>query len=50
MKYRFRSCENPKFSNGGRDCVGTDIDSQLCNVEPCNPGKFPICFIITFVS
>ena len=33
---RFRYCTNPEPSNNGRACIGSGIDTQSCNDEPCN--------------
>ena len=38
FQFRFRSCDNPAPSNGGKLCPGNDVQSQLCNVQSC-PGK-----------
>lgn len=35
FQFRFRSCDNPAPSNGGKFCPGNDVQSQLCNVQSC---------------
>ncbi|XP_028823701.1 hemicentin-1 isoform X1 [Denticeps clupeoides] len=32
---RYRTCENPRPSNGGRACGGTDTEIQRCATESC---------------
>ncbi|KAL9989079.1 hypothetical protein ACROYT_G003587 [Oculina patagonica] len=34
-QYRFRSCDNPVPSNGGKRCPGNNVQSQSCNVHSC---------------
>ncbi|PFX30360.1 hemicentin-1-like isoform X2 [Stylophora pistillata] len=34
-QYRYRLCDNPAPSNGGKFCPGNDVESQLCNVQSC---------------
>lgn len=37
---RYRTCDNPHPSNGGRACGGPDSQIQRCNTDPC-PGELP---------
>ncbi|XP_051923960.1 A disintegrin and metalloproteinase with thrombospondin motifs 13 isoform X1 [Hippocampus zosterae] len=32
---RTRQCNNPRPAFGGKDCVGIDIEAELCNRQPC---------------
>ncbi|KAL3883529.1 hypothetical protein ACJMK2_029785 [Sinanodonta woodiana] len=32
---RHRACNNPAPSNGGRSCVGSDMESQTCSLSAC---------------
>ncbi|CAG2224397.1 HMCN [Mytilus edulis] len=32
IKHRIRSCDNPKPSDDGKDCVGPSIESVICNL------------------
>ena len=38
LKKRYRTCSNPKPSNGGEQCSGTSEESASCNTKRC-PGK-----------
>ena len=44
LRERTRSCDNPKPSNGGADCVGEALESEACNKEKCRAG---LCFSIS---
>ncbi|XP_072186520.1 SCO-spondin [Excalfactoria chinensis] len=35
MRTRTRSCSDPPPKNGGQPCVGEDLQSQSCNLQPC---------------
>ena len=37
-RYRTRRCDDPEPTNGGMECVGNNIQEEICNEEPC-PGK-----------
>ena len=37
---RYRTCDNPRPSNGGRACGGPDSQIQRCNTDMC-PGEPP---------
>lgn len=37
---RYRTCDNPRPSNGGRACGGPDSQIQKCNTDMC-PGELP---------
>lgn len=37
---RYRTCDNPRPSHGGRACGGSDSQIQRCNTDMC-PGKLP---------
>lgn len=32
---RRRKCDNPSPQSGGQDCQGSNIDFEMCNIEPC---------------
>ena len=32
---RSRQCDAPAPSNGGKECVGFDEESEKCNIKPC---------------
>ena len=34
---RSRLCNNPAPQNGGANCTGNDIDTQICNQGNCPP-------------
>ena len=34
---RFRSCASPSPLNGGRNCIGSDAEFQMCETVGC-PG------------
>ena len=46
-KERFRSCSDPTPQYGGDDCLGTETESDHCNIQPC-PSK--ICFFLYVLS
>ncbi|MEE6525782.1 hypothetical protein FKM82_026024, partial [Ascaphus truei] len=35
MQERVRLCSNPPPANGGRPCVGRDVDVRTCKLPPC---------------
>ncbi|KAL2089466.1 hypothetical protein ACEWY4_014154 [Coilia grayii] len=35
VQHRLRQCNNPLPANGGRHCVGSDIDTRTCHGKPC---------------
>ncbi|KAH1022499.1 hypothetical protein HUJ04_011892 [Dendroctonus ponderosae] len=35
VQYRYRNCDNPKPSFGGKDCEGSNEDYRLCNKSAC---------------
>ncbi|KAI1902968.1 hypothetical protein AGOR_G00022040 [Albula goreensis] len=35
VRFRTRQCDNPSPTNGGRTCLGSSYESQLCNTEEC---------------
>ena len=37
---RYRTCDNPRPSSGGRACGGPDSQIQRCNTDMC-PGELP---------
>nr|XP_018671182.1 A disintegrin and metalloproteinase with thrombospondin motifs 3 isoform X1 [Ciona intestinalis] len=37
--YRTRMCNNPMPSHGGVDCIGQNIDFDLCSKRPCPNGR-----------
>ncbi|CAG2224395.1 HMCN [Mytilus edulis] len=39
IKHRIRSCDNPKPSDDGKDCVGPGIESVTCNLGKCREWK-----------
>nr|CAB3219998.1 A disintegrin and metalloproteinase with thrombospondin motifs 3 [Phallusia mammillata] len=39
VMYRTRKCNNPPPSNNGRNCVGQNMDPDLCNTRPCPEGR-----------
>lgn len=34
-QYRFRTCDNPAPSGGGKKCEGSEAEMQPCNVQSC---------------
>lgn len=34
-QYRFRTCDNPVPSGGGKKCEGSEAEMQPCNVHYC---------------
>ena len=38
IQSRSRSCTKPSPANGGKDCSGSDTETQICNRDAC-PGK-----------
>ena len=37
---RERSCNKPAPENGGRDCTGSDTETQSCNLGTCFKCKY----------
>ncbi|XP_068104559.1 hemicentin-2 [Hyperolius riggenbachi] len=35
VQERIRLCNNPPPANGGRPCMGRDVDVRACNLPPC---------------
>ncbi|XP_040904807.1 A disintegrin and metalloproteinase with thrombospondin motifs 2-like isoform X2 [Toxotes jaculatrix] len=35
VQFRTRDCDNPRPANGGRTCVGTTYQFQMCNANEC---------------
>ncbi|CAL9708505.1 unnamed protein product [Knipowitschia caucasica] len=35
VTHRTRNCNNPKPAFGGHNCVGMDVQAELCNRKPC---------------
>ncbi|XP_045886115.1 A disintegrin and metalloproteinase with thrombospondin motifs 2-like [Micropterus dolomieu] len=35
VQFRTRDCDNPRPANGGRPCVGTAYQFQMCNTNEC---------------
>ena len=35
VQYRYRSCSNPHPRNGGKKCVGDNLDKHPCNLHGC---------------
>ena len=35
VKKRFRDCNNPSPSDGGKECEGEHFESEDCNTDPC---------------
>lgn len=35
IRTRSRKCDNPAPANGGRDCPGNAVESELCGLTPC---------------
>ena len=40
VRSRTRSCSNPAPSNGGKECVGSFLDRELCRNKKCQGCKF----------
>lgn len=40
---RYRTCDNPRPSNGGRGCAGPDTQIQRCNTDMCPGEPLPFC-------
>lgn len=40
LQFRTRECDNPLPQNGGRQCIGSSLDSKTCVSGHC-PGKSP---------
>ena len=36
---RERLCNNPPVANGGQDCQGERIQTQICNDDPCRKSQ-----------
>ena len=36
VKRRYRSCSNPRPSNGGKQCPGEAVEEIPCNTRPCS--------------
>nr|DBA21577.1 TPA: hypothetical protein GDO54_018188 [Pyxicephalus adspersus] len=36
VQERIRLCNNPPPANGGRPCMGRDVDVRSCNLSPCS--------------
>ena len=39
IQIRMRRCDDPSPRNGGKDCVGSSIDSRECNTLACTGRK-----------
>ena len=39
IQERARTCTNPPPSNGGKDCVGDNIEERECNTVRCEVGN-----------
>ena len=39
VKSRFRDCNDPSPSDGGKECEGEYFESQDCNTDPCKSHK-----------
>ncbi|KAK3087485.1 hypothetical protein FSP39_006555 [Pinctada imbricata] len=35
VRFRYRVCNNPAPLNGGRTCIGLDLESSPCNAQDC---------------
>ena len=35
-KVRMRTCTNPKPENNGADCTGVRVETEECDLGPCN--------------
>ncbi|XP_068181171.1 A disintegrin and metalloproteinase with thrombospondin motifs 2-like [Antennarius striatus] len=35
VQFRTRDCDNPRPANGGRTCIGTTYQFQMCNTNEC---------------
>lgn len=38
-RFRQRKCDDPAPENGGLDCIGCNVEYDLCNKQPCNEVK-----------
>lgn len=45
IQHKFRHCDNPPPQNGGSNCIGRKIDTQLCHNDPCCTGPPVITYI-----
>ncbi|XP_076021105.1 A disintegrin and metalloproteinase with thrombospondin motifs 2-like [Genypterus blacodes] len=36
VQFRTRDCDNPRPANGGRTCMGTTYQFQMCNTDVCD--------------
>jgi len=37
LRTKTRSCDSPAPSNGGADCIGSNSQTAICDVEQCDP-------------
>ena len=47
VRFRIRTCNNPKPSKGGLDCHGQRMETDICDTKPCFERRLKRLILVT---